>query len=93
MYYDSRPKFIRDPIDYETEHKRKQIWSIKDIEVFLQSILEHPKNFWVVGKALSHKTSKDLIFFFQAFKKLFNLKKHFKTCFVLMSLPTQIVKK
>ena len=93
VYYESRPKLIKDPIDYEYEHKRRQIWSLRDIETFLQSILENPKNVWVVGKALSHKTSKDLIYFFQAFKKLFNLKKHFKTCFVLMGLPTQIVKK
>jgi hypothetical protein len=35
VYYESRPKLIKDPIDYETEHKRRQIWSVKDIETFL----------------------------------------------------------
>jgi len=73
---------------YEAEHKRRMVWSVREIENFLQNILENPKNFWVVGKTLSHKTSKDLIYFYQAFKKLLNLKKHFKTCFVLMGLHT-----
>ena len=92
VHYESSPKLISDPIYYEVEHKRRQVWNVRDIENFLQSILENPKNFWMVGKSMPHKTSKDLVCFYQTFKKLFNLKKHFKTCFVLMSLPSQAVK-
>ena len=64
MYYESGPKLIADPIDYEAEFNRRQVWSVRDIETFLQSILENPKNFWIVGKSLPHKTSKDIVCFF-----------------------------
>ena len=77
---------------YEAEHKRRMVWSVREIENFLQNILENPKNFWVVGKTLSHKTSKDLIYFYQAFKKLLNLKKHFKTCFTLLMMKAYLDK-
>ena len=93
MKYESSPKFISDPFAYETEHKRRNVWSIRDIESFLHNILENPKNFWALGKLMPHKTSKELVYFFYAFKKLFNLKKHFKTCTVLLSLPTQLMRK
>lgn len=93
VYFQSAPKPITDPFYYESEHKKRNVWSIREIEHFLQFLLENPRNFWAVGKLMPHRTSKDLVFFFYAFKKLFNLKKHFKTCQVLMTLPTQAVKK
>jgi len=89
--YESSPKFISDPFSYEQEHKHRNVWSVKDIECFLQQLLEHPKNFWAAAKKLPHKTTKEVVYFFYAFKKLFNLKKHFKTCIILNNLPTQKV--
>jgi hypothetical protein len=56
--------YIADPISYEIEHKKRYIWNIREIETFLQNLLENPKNFWVIGKSLEHKTSKDLIYFY-----------------------------
>lgn len=93
VYLESRPMSISDPVSYENEFKRRNVWSVRDIENYLQVLLENPRNFQVIGKQLPHKTSKDIIYFYYAFKKLFNLKKHFKTCHVLMSIPTQVLKK
>jgi hypothetical protein len=48
----------------ELKYKQSIVWSLKDIEVFCKEILENPKNFWAVNKALPHKTGKELVLFF-----------------------------
>ncbi|CDW72801.1 nuclear receptor corepressor 1 [Stylonychia lemnae] len=91
--HEPHPQIIKNPLEYELEYKKRMIWSLRDIETFISATLENPKNFWAIGKSLPHKTSKELVFFFQAFKKLFNLKKHFNTCQVMIGLPSQAGKK
>lgn len=69
---------VKDPIEYENAYKRLNVWSIKDIQVFLKEILETPKNFWLLSKKLPHKTAKEMIFFFYSLKKLMNFKKYIR---------------
>eukprot|EP00347_Sterkiella_histriomuscorum_P015832 403355519 len=88
----SKDQLIKNPLEYELEYKKRMIWTIKDIETFLKAILENPPDFWQIGKYLPHKTSKELSFFYMAFKKLFNLKKHFQTLRVASGLPSQAVR-
>jgi hypothetical protein len=86
---ESRFTEIRDPVGYELEYKKRNVWSVKDIQVFLREFCKHPKHFIEISKKIPHKTSKELIFFFQTFKKLFNFKKHFRTCLALMFVPSE----
>lgn len=40
---------IKNPIDYEMEYKRRNVWSYHDIQTFLKLLLENPKKFHVIG--------------------------------------------
>jgi hypothetical protein len=35
VYLESRPMAITDPVSYENEFKRRNVWSVRDIESFL----------------------------------------------------------
>lgn len=59
-----------DPVYYELEHKRKQVWSIADLKAFFWVLSEAPKYMWVASARLPHKTSKEILYFNQAFSGL-----------------------
>lgn len=60
----------QDPFDYEMEHKKRQIWSVQDIKIFFSVLSESPKYIWVATTRLPHKTSKEILYFAQAFAGL-----------------------
>jgi len=60
----------RDPVDYELEHKRRQVWSVQDLKTFFAVLSESPKYIWVASSRLPHKTSKEILYFNQAFAGL-----------------------
>ena len=57
----------KNPFDYEMEHKKRQIWSVQDIKIFFSVLSESPKYIWVASTRLPHKTSKEILYFAQAF--------------------------
>lgn len=73
-----RFKLIADPLAYEMEYKKRNVWSLRDIKTFVVSILKYTKNMEKIGEALPHKSSKEIVFFFHTFKKLINLKSEIK---------------
>lgn len=73
-----RFKLIEDPIDYEMEFKRRNLWSDVDIKTFLVELLRGPKRFEKIGEALPHKTASEIVFFYHTFKKLLKLKEEIK---------------
>lgn len=73
-----RFKLIQDPVAYEMEYKKRNVWSLKDIKTFVISTLRYIKNMEKIGEALPHKSSKEIVFFFHTFKKLINLKSRIK---------------
>ena len=44
-----RFKLIEDPIDYEMEYKKRNIWSLKDLKTFIVGLLKGPKRFEKIG--------------------------------------------
>ena len=66
-------KLITDPVAYEMEYKRKNVWSLRDIKTFVMTILRYTKNMEKLGEALPHKSASELIFFYHTFKKIINL--------------------
>jgi len=62
------------------EYKRKNVWCVKDIKIFINNILRHTKCMEKIGEALPHKSAKEIIFFYHTFKKLVNLKTQIKNC-------------
>ena len=60
----------KDPVDYELEHKRRQVWSVQDLKTFFAVLSESPKYIWVASARLPHKTSKEILYFNQAFAGL-----------------------
>ena len=73
-----RFKLIEDPIDYEMEYKKRNIWSIKDLKTFIIALLKGPKRFEKIGEMLPHKTAKEIVFLYHTFKKLLKLKTEIK---------------
>lgn len=65
---------ISDPIAYEMEYKKRNVWSFDDIRTFVIAILKNTKNMEKVGEALPHKSAKEIVFFYHTFKKMLNLK-------------------
>lgn len=75
-----RFKLIEDPIAYEMEYKKRNVWSLKDIKTFVVSMLKHQKKMEKIGDDLPHKTPRQIVFFFHMFKKILNLKAEIKIC-------------
>jgi hypothetical protein len=73
-------KLITDPIAYEMEYKRKNVWSLQDIKTFVITVLRYTKNIDKIGEALPHKSASEIVFFYHTFKKLINLKMQIKNC-------------
>lgn len=73
-----RFKLISDPVAYEMEYKKKNVWSLRDIKTFVVTILKYTKNMEKIGEALPHKSAKEIVFFYHTFKKLINLKNEIK---------------
>ena len=73
-------KLIADPIAYEMEYKRKNVWSLQDIRTFVITVLRYTKNIDKIGEALPHKSASEIVFFYHTFKKLINLKMQIKNC-------------
>lgn len=71
-------KLINDPVAYETEYKRRNVWSLNDIKTFVVAVIRHAKKMDRVGEKLPHKSASEIIFFYHTFKKAFNLKTHIK---------------
>lgn len=71
-------KLIQDPIAHEMEYKKRNVWSVRDIRVFIVNILKHTKNMERIGEALPHKSAKQIVFFYHIFKKLIGLKNEIK---------------
>ena len=65
-----REALQKDPVDYELEHKRRQVWSVQDLKTFFGVLSESPKYIWVASARLPHKTSKEILYFNQAFAEL-----------------------
>lgn len=64
ILHDDNTKLIEDPISYENEFKKQNLWSLRDIEAFVKAYLETPKEFQRIKQKLQHKTLKELFFFF-----------------------------
>ena len=60
----------KDPVDYELEHKRRQIWTVQDLKTFFTVLAESPRYVWVGSSRLPHKTAKEILYFNQAFSGL-----------------------
>ena len=58
-------KLIKDPISYEMEFKKRNVWTFIDMKTFIVALLKGPKRFEKIGEALPHKTSKEIVFFYQ----------------------------
>lgn len=67
---DVRCENLQNPVAYELEHKRRQVWSIQDLKTFFGVLSECPKYIWVASSRLPHKTSKEILYFNQAFSGL-----------------------
>ena len=73
IYVDVRNENLqRDPVDYELEHKKRQVWSVQDLKIFFSVLSEMPKYIWVASSRLPNKTSKEILYFNQAFAGLMN---------------------
>lgn len=71
IYVDVRNENLqRDPIDVELEHKKKQVWTLMELKIFFSILSEIPKQIWVGHSRLPYKTSKEILFFNQAFSGL-----------------------
>lgn len=79
-------KLIKDPLEYEMEYKKRNVWSFHDIKVFLVSLLKGPKRFEKIGDVLPHKTAKEIVFFYHTFKKLLRLKTEIKNARELIKI-------
>ena len=86
-----RFKLIEDPLDYEMEYKKRNIWSVPDIKTFIVELLKGVKKFEKIGEALAHKTAAEIVFFYHTFKKPLNLKKEIKNSreYLKMRIPQQ----
>ena len=69
---------VKDPLEYEMEYKKRNVWSFNDMKTFLVSLLKGPKRFEKIGEMLPHKTAKEIVFFYHTFKKLLRLKTEIK---------------
>jgi len=79
-------KLIEDPVDYEMEYKKRNVWSLKDMKTFLIALLKGPKRFEKIGEVLPHKTAREIIFFFHTYKKLLKLKGEIKNAKELIKM-------
>ena len=71
VYVDVRAdNLLVDPVDYELEHKRRQIWTVKELKIFYMVLSECPKLIWIAHSRLPYKTSKEIQYFSQAFECL-----------------------
>jgi len=77
---------IKDPLEYEMEFKKRNVWSYHDMKVFLVALLKGPKRFEKIGEVLPHKTSKEIVFFYHTFKKLLRLKSEIKNARELIKI-------
>ena len=73
-----RFKLIEDPLDYEMEYKKRNVWSYTDIKTFLVELLKGPKRFEKIGEALPHKIASEIVYFYHTFKKPLKLKYEIK---------------
>ena len=71
---------IKDPLAYDRDFNRSNTWNLKDIETFLETYFNNPKNFLIIGRALPHKTYKELGYFYNALKKFFHFKSRMISC-------------
>lgn len=53
-----------DPISYDLEHKKRQVWSVREIKNFLSNLSEKPVYYWSACQRLPLKTSKEILFFY-----------------------------
>jgi hypothetical protein len=60
----------QDPVAYELEHKRRQVWSVQELKTFFSVLSDAPKCIWVASSRLPHKTAKEILYFYQAFAGL-----------------------
>jgi hypothetical protein len=51
------------PVAYDYEHKKRQVWSIFEIKTFLSVLSELPKFAWSACQRLPNKNSKEILFF------------------------------
>lgn len=84
--YEPSFKLIKDPLEYEMEYKKRNVWSYHDMKAFLVSLLKGPKRFEKVGEVLPHKTAKEIVFFYHTFKKLLRLKTEIKNARELIKI-------
>lgn len=60
------------------EYKKRNVWSLSDIKIYLVELLRGVKKFEKIGEALPHKTAAEIVFFYHTFKKLLKLKQEIK---------------
>ncbi len=41
--FDNKMQLIKDPIKYDMDLKKKSVWSLTEIEIFLKEYLDNPK--------------------------------------------------
>lgn len=62
------------------EHKKKQVWTVAEIKSFLMVISDGPKYVWHSYKKLPNKTSKEILYFYQAFTGLMKFDEFQQEC-------------
>lgn len=53
----------RDPVDYEIEHKKRQIWTVNELKIYFNVLCDSMKAIWVSSARLPNKTSKEILYF------------------------------
>mmetsp|Transcript_21906 Transcript_21906/g.34029 ORF Transcript_21906/g.34029 Transcript_21906/m.34029 type:complete len:201 (-) Transcript_21906:1253-1855(-) len=66
----SRELMIDAPEHSEIHYKQGIIWSVRELRTFLHTLSENPRYLWVMSSKLPQKTSKEIMFFYQAFQGL-----------------------
>ena len=71
IYVDVKPDNLqKNAVDYVIEHKKKQVWTVAEIKAFHMVLSEETKYIWRACNKLPNKTSKEILYFYQAFTGL-----------------------
>ena len=70
-----KPRLVTEPFGHSTQCDHV-LWSVCEIQLFIEHFLINPKDFELISTHLPHKPMPQLVQFYYDFKKLFGLKKY-----------------
>jgi len=75
VIFDSKARLIDNPFQ-QSSILDNTVWSLHEIQLFLQHFFNHPKDFTRMSTHFPHKSIHQLIEFYYDFKEVFELKEY-----------------